>query len=80
MTCKNWFTNDETGKRNPAANCSQVKKTTLSACPTVEKAGPSNNSKLISSQQKDLSSSMDIEDTRLLAVGDSGMDPFLFPT
>ena len=60
--CRNCFTNDETGKRSPVVNCSRVKKTTLSSYPIVEKAGPSDNSKLIPSgtRQKDLNSSTDI--------------------
>ena len=80
--CKNCFTSDETGKRSLVGNRSRVKKVVLSACCTVERVGPSDNSKLISSgtRQKYLSSSMDIEDTRLLVVGNSRLDPFLCPT
>ena len=82
MTCRNCFTNDETGKRSPATNFSWVKYTTLSTCPTVEKASSFNNSKLMLSgtRQKDLSSSTDKEATRLLTVGNSRMDPLLRPT
>ena len=82
MTCRNCFTKDVKGKQSPTKNCSQVKKTVLSSCPTVEKGGPSNNSKLMLSgtQQKDLSSSMNIEATRLLTVGDSQLEPLLRPT
>ena len=63
VTCKNCFTSDKTEKRSPATNCSRVKKIALSACLIVERADPSDNSKLMSSrtQQKDLSSSMEIE-------------------
>ena len=80
--CKNCFTNDETGKRSPVASCSLVKKTVLSSCSTVKQVGPSDNSKLMSSgtQQKDLSSSMDIEDTRMIAIGDSQLEPFMRTT
>ena len=79
MTYRNCFTNDKTGKRSPVVNCSWVKWTTLSSSPTVEKVGPSDNYKLMPSRtlQKDLNSSKDIEATRLLAVGDSQLDPFL---
>ena len=82
MTCKNCFTSNETGKQSPTVNCSQVKKTTLSTYPTIDRAGPSNKSILMSlgTRHKDLSSSMDIEDTRLLVVGNSKLDPFLRPT
>ena len=82
MTCRNCITNDETGKRSPAANCSRVKQTTLSASPIVEKASSFDNSKLISSgtQQKDLNPSTDIEVTRLLVVGYSQLDLLLRPT
>ena len=79
MTCKNCITRDEIEKQILAVNCSWVKKMSLFACPIVERAGPSDNYKLIPSgtRQKDLSSSTNIEDTRLLAVGDSQLDPFL---
>ena len=61
MTCRNCFTNDETGKQSPTTSCSRVKQTALSACPTVEEVGPSDNSKLMSlgTRQKDLNSSID---------------------
>ena len=52
---------------------------TLSACPIVEKVGSSDNSKLMPSgtRQKDLNSSTDVEAIRLLAIGDSRLDPLL---
>ena len=82
MTCRNCFTSDETGKRSPASNCPRVKWMASFASPTIEKASPSENSKLMSSgtQQKDLNSSTNIEATRMLAVGDSQLDPFSHPT
>ena len=82
MTCRNDFTNNEMGKQSPAANYSQVKKIVLSACSTIEKVGPSENSKLmlLGTRQKGLNSSTDIEATRMLAIGDSRLDPLLCPT
>ena len=54
----------------------------LSASPTDEAIGPSDNSKLMLSEicQKDLNSSMDMEEIRLLTEGSSRLGPLLRPT
>ena len=47
VKCKNCLTRDDTGKRSPTASFSRVKNTVLYSLPTVDSAGPSNNSNSI---------------------------------
>ena len=82
MNCKNCFIKDGMGKRSPTTNCSHVKYTALSAPLMVGTIVLSDTSSLmtVGTSLKDLNSSIDIAETRLLIMGVSLRVPLLCPT